>query len=117
LATVTPFKPPKPSRPRKLSYRETAELAELPDRIDALERERERLYLSLSDPAVLRDGAAVAASRARLEALESEIAELTGRWETLETIAAGVVSGFGWPTIGCTGSVAPNSGPSGPRKG
>jgi ABC transport system ATP-binding/permease protein len=84
-----PLPAPKPSRPKKLSYRETAELAELPDRIDALEREREQLYLSLSDPALLRDGTAVAAARTRLQALESEIAELTGRWETLETIAAG----------------------------
>jgi ABC transport system ATP-binding/permease protein len=90
-APKRPATPPasKPSRPKKLSYRETAELAELPDRIDALEREREQLYLSLSDPALLRDGTAVAATRARLQALESEIAELTGRWETLETIAAG----------------------------
>jgi ATP-binding cassette subfamily F protein uup len=84
-----PAPAPKPSRPKKLSYRETAELAELPDRIDALEREREQLYLSLSDPALLRDGAAVAATRARLEALDSEITELIGRWEALETIAGG----------------------------
>jgi ABC transport system ATP-binding/permease protein len=80
---------PKPSRPKKLSYRETAELAELPERIDALEREREQLYLSLSDPTLLRDGTAMAAARTRLDALESEITELTGRWEALETIAAG----------------------------
>jgi ATP-binding cassette subfamily F protein uup len=84
-----PAPAPRPSRPKKLSFRETAELAELPDRIDALERERERLYVSLSDPALLRDGSAGAATRARLEALDSEIAELTGRWEALETIAAG----------------------------
>src|SRR6476661_1484047 len=35
------------SKPRKLSFKETAELAELPDRIDAMETERERLQLSL----------------------------------------------------------------------
>jgi ATP-binding cassette subfamily F protein uup len=68
--------------------RETAELAELPDRIDALEREREQSYASLSDPTLLRDGAAVAGARARVAALETEIAELTERWEALETIAA-----------------------------
>jgi ATP-binding cassette subfamily F protein uup len=72
-----------------LSYRETAELAALPDRIDALERERERGYASLSDPVLLRDGAAVAAARARLAALDTEIAALTERWEALETAAAG----------------------------
>jgi ATP-binding cassette subfamily F protein uup len=80
---------PRANRPKKLSYRETAELAELPDRIDALERERERLVPSLSEPALLRDRTGLAAARARLDALESEIAELTGRWEALETIAAG----------------------------
>jgi ATP-binding cassette subfamily F protein uup len=84
-----PASAPRPSRPKKLSFRETAELAELPDRIDALERERELLYVSLSDPALLRDGSAVAATQARLAALDSEITELTGRWEALETIAAG----------------------------
>ena len=78
------------SKPRKLSFRESAELAELPSRIDALEGERERLYLSLADPVLLRDGAAVAAARARLAALDSEITQATGRWEALETMAAGL---------------------------
>ena len=64
------------------------ELAGLPDRIDALERERETLYASLSDPALLRDGSAVVATRTRLDSLEAEIAELIRRWEALETIAA-----------------------------
>jgi ATP-binding cassette subfamily F protein uup len=86
---AVPSPAPRASKPRKLSYKETAELAALPDRIDALEGERERLYASLADPALLRDGAAVADARARLAALESEIAELTERWEALETIAAG----------------------------
>jgi ABC transport system ATP-binding/permease protein len=80
---------PKASKARKLTFKETSELADLPDRIDALERERERAYVSLSDPAVLRDGAAMAEARARLASLELEIGKLTARWEALETIAAG----------------------------
>ena len=81
--------PPAPkAKPRRLTFKETAELAGLPDRIDALERERAALYLSLADPAVLRDGAAVVAARSRLVTVEAEITELTERWETLETIAA-----------------------------
>jgi ATP-binding cassette subfamily F protein uup len=80
---------PRAPRPKKLSYRETAELAELPDRIDALERERERRYASLADPALLRDGTAVAEARARLAALDAEITALVDRWEALETVAAG----------------------------
>ena len=80
--------PPTPrARPRRLTFKEMTELADLPDRIDALERERATLYLSLADPAVLRDGSAVAALRLRLAALEAEITGLTERWETLETIA------------------------------
>ena len=79
--------PARTSKPKKLSFKETAELAALPDRIDALEHEREQVYASLSDPALVRDGAAMSAARARITALESEIAELTERWEALETIA------------------------------
>ena len=84
-----PAPPPTPTaKKRRLSYKETGELAGLPDRIDALERERETVYASLSDPAVLRDGSAVVAARSRLASLEAEIAELIRRWEALETIAA-----------------------------
>jgi ATP-binding cassette subfamily F protein uup len=81
--------PARPSRPRKLTFKETSELKELPERIDALEQERERLYLSLSDPALLRDGAALAVARARLATTETEIEDAMTRWESLETIAAG----------------------------
>jgi ATP-binding cassette subfamily F protein uup len=80
--------PPKTVKPKKLSFKESKELAELPDRIDALEAERDRLFLALADPALLRDGAAVAETRAKLSALEAEIAAATERWEALETIAA-----------------------------
>jgi ATP-binding cassette subfamily F protein uup len=72
---------------RKLSIREKQELAALPDRIQALEQEREGLYASLADPAVLRDGAATAAAKARLEALAAELVIAETRWEELETIA------------------------------
>jgi len=78
----------KPAKKRRLSFTETSELAALPERIDALEREREQLYATLTDPAVLRNGGAVAEARSRLGALEVEIAELTDRWEALETLAA-----------------------------
>ena len=93
---ASPAPPPKksvpvttsrPTRARKLSFAEKEELAGLPDRIDAREREREQLYLSLAEPALLRDGAAIAAAHARLAAVETDIAKLTARWEALETIA------------------------------
>ena len=75
-------------RKRRLTFTETHELAALPDRIDALERERETIYASLSDPALLRDGAAVNAAKARLAAVEVETNQLIARWEELETVAA-----------------------------
>jgi hypothetical protein len=68
--------------------KERAELESLPDEIDAREREREATYLSLADPAVLRDAGAVSDARARLAALEEGIAALTARWEELATIEA-----------------------------
>ena len=77
------------TRSRKLSFAEKVELDGLPDRIDAREREREQLYLSLAEPALLRDGAAVASAHSRLAAVETDIASLTARWEALETIATG----------------------------
>ena len=93
-ATAAPAAPAAPAprraaRPKKLNFRETAELAELPDRIDALERERASLYSSLSDSALLRDGGAIAAARSTLATLEADIVALTARWEALETIAIG----------------------------
>ena len=73
---------------RKLSFAESAELAALPDRIDAAEQERVRLYGGLSDPSLLRDGAAVVAARAKLAEVEAEISTLVARWEALATIEA-----------------------------
>ena len=82
--------PPPPREPKKpkLSFKERAELAALPEQIDAREREREAVYASLADPALLRDGSAVVEANARLAALSSEIDRLIARWEALETIAA-----------------------------
>ncbi|MEP6621798.1 MAG: ATP-binding cassette domain-containing protein [bacterium] len=79
----------KAEKKRKLTFKETTELAALPDQIDARERDREALYASLSDPVLLRDGASIADARTRLAAMEAEIARLSERWEVLETIAAG----------------------------
>jgi ATP-binding cassette subfamily F protein uup len=74
---------------KRLSFKESTELAALPDRIDEKEKEREKIYAKLSDPIFLRDGSATAEAKARLVAIEAEVASLTERWEQLETIAAG----------------------------
>ena len=83
-----PAKAPREPKARRLSLKERGELASLPDAIDARERERESVYASLSDPAVLRDGSAVLDARERLDRLSAEIEALVARWEELETIAA-----------------------------
>ena len=83
-----PAKAPREPKQRRLTLKERGELATLPDSIDAKERERESVYASLSDPAVLRDGSAVLDARERLDRLSAEIEALVARWEELETIAA-----------------------------
>ena len=79
---------PAPRRKKGLSFKEARELEGLPDRIDRFERERDQLFVSLADRDFLRDGAATAAAKARLATLHAELAALTTRWETLESIAA-----------------------------
>ena len=80
--------PTRAAKPRKLTFKETKELAELPGRIDDSEQEKARIYASLADAAFLRDGAAVVDAKARLASLDTEIEQLLARWEELETIAA-----------------------------
>ncbi len=80
--------PAKTSGKKKLSFKETAELAELPARIDTAEQERDASYAALTDPAVLRDAEAVLAARERLARVEAELDQLLARWESLETIAS-----------------------------
>jgi ATP-binding cassette subfamily F protein uup len=77
---------PATTRARKLTLKERSELARLPDKIEAAERERAELFRSLADPAVLRNGAAVGTAKAKIEAVTVEIAALTARWEELEGV-------------------------------
>ncbi len=77
------------ARPRKLSFKEVRELGELPDRIEALEAERDTLFATLADPAVLRDGSAAAERKARLTAVEADLANAFARWEALEARNSG----------------------------
>jgi ATP-binding cassette subfamily F protein uup len=79
---------PRAEKRRRLSFKETGELAGLPDAIESLERERDGLYASLADPTFLRDGPAVAAAKARLTAIDTEIERAMARWEELEKIGS-----------------------------
>lgn len=75
-------------KPRKLSFKEQKELDTLPAFIDALEQEKATLYEGLVDPVVLRDGTRMAATKARLSAVDNEIAAAMTRWEELERIVS-----------------------------
>ena len=76
-------------RPKKLSFKEKRELAELPARIETLEQEKTQLFTLLASPELYTTRKAeVVPAKARVEAIEGEIATLYARWEALEAIEA-----------------------------
>jgi ATP-binding cassette subfamily F protein uup len=78
--------PPK-ERPRKLSFKEQKELETLPQRIEDLDAEQKRIIEAMADPAFYREsGNKVADTKARLEAVETELAEVYKRWNELEAL-------------------------------
>ncbi len=86
---------PRSPRPRKLTFKERAELETLPGRLESLEAEQRELYRLLAEPATYRDGAGgrVNAARTRLAALEKELEQAYQRWEDLEAISENETSG------------------------
>ena len=72
---------------RKLTFKESKELEDLPGRIEALETELEQIHGAMADPDFYRDnGHQVSAAKARLESLEGELARVYARWEELEAL-------------------------------
>ncbi len=70
---------------RKLSYKESRELAELPERIAALEEEQKMINQRLEDPALYQAQAQEAQGLARrLNEIDDELMQLLERWEALE---------------------------------
>ena len=71
--------------PRKLSFKEQRELELLPARIDQLETEQAALHVTMSAPSFYQQPKSdIAATSAKLEALERELATVFARWESLE---------------------------------
>jgi ABC transport system ATP-binding/permease protein len=69
----------------KLGYKEERELAELPDRLEALEREQTEIAGRLADPALYRDRPGeVKPLQARQAAIEEALTRALERWEELE---------------------------------
>jgi ATP-binding cassette subfamily F protein uup len=79
-----------PRRPRErkgLRYKESRELAELPDRISRLEEEQRAISLRLGDPALYVGEAREAQTLSlRLARIEEELDALMERWEALESL-------------------------------
>jgi ATP-binding cassette subfamily F protein uup len=83
---------PTPSRAstgRRLSYNEQRELAQLPDRIAALEAEQAALHARVEAPAFYKEAPdAIAAALARVAALDAELLEAYARWDALDSRGA-----------------------------
>ncbi len=85
-------RPAAENAPRKLSYNQQRaleaqkrELAELPDRIEALEAEQQRLTAEMGSAQFYQqDAEHIAQAAARLRELEEELAQAYQRWEVLE---------------------------------
>jgi ATP-binding cassette subfamily F protein uup len=83
----------KDSRPKektKLSFKETRELNELPQKIEALENEKREITGKLNDSAfqTKSDAKTINDAIARLEAIESELDQSYHRWNELEELSA-----------------------------
>jgi ATP-binding cassette subfamily F protein uup len=79
------LQPRRRTQSNKLGYKEERELAELPDKLKALEREQEQIAGRLADPALYRDRSGeVKPLQTRHAAIEKELTRALTRWEELE---------------------------------
>ena len=78
---------PRSQKPRKLTFKERAELEALPAALELLEKEQRQLYDDMADPAFYQgDSSAVPQAKKRLLEIDSKLKELYVRWEELEII-------------------------------
>ncbi len=79
------LEPRRRTQSNKLGYKEERELAELPARLEALEREQGEIAGRLADPVLYRERAGeVKPLQARHAAIEEELTRALARWEELE---------------------------------
>ncbi|MBN2298119.1 MAG: ATP-binding cassette domain-containing protein, partial [Deltaproteobacteria bacterium] len=78
-----------PREKTRLSYKESRDLEELPERIETMEQARSILSTTLGDPEfhVNNDAKTVIETNERLEALEKELEAAYQRWDELEKLA------------------------------
>ncbi len=79
------LEPRRRTQSNKLGYKEERELAELPGKLEALEREQAEIAAGLADPLLYRDRSGeVKPLQARHDAIEEELTQTLARWEELE---------------------------------
>ena len=84
-APAAPVTKAKTDAVRKLSYKESRELAELPERIAALEQEQKTINQRLADASIYQaDPQEVQRISVRLTEIDDELLVLLERWEVLE---------------------------------
>ena len=72
--------------PRKLSYREQQELQQLPERIEELEAEQQRLTTAVGSADFYKEpGETIRQTLARLDALQGEVLDAYARWNELDS--------------------------------
>jgi len=75
----------KPKSATKLNFKEQKELDEMPQRIEALEREQEEITAALGSGSLFRDNPAHARQlQQRASEIEDALLQLMARWEALE---------------------------------
>ena len=78
---------PKKEKPRKLTFKEKKELEDLPQLIEGLEEEQQRLYAIMADPSFYQESGHEAGElKTRLEEVERELEIAYQRWEELEAV-------------------------------
>lgn len=84
---TVPQAPAREKPKKKLSYKIQRELEMLPQTIEALESERDRLQGQQADPAFYQQNtAAIAEAQTKISELESNLAQAYARWEELEAL-------------------------------
>jgi ATP-binding cassette subfamily F protein uup len=90
-AKVVPSSTPRPKtqdpRPKKRTFKEEREYAELPDRIAALETEQQQLQAAIANPEFYKKPAAeIHAALERVTAIDGELHAALERWDALDSI-------------------------------
>lgn len=82
---VKPASPQSNNKPKKLSYKEQRELAQLPEKLESLEQQIDDLQTAMSQADFYKQSAdEISQAQQQLADLESELEQTYQRWESLE---------------------------------